>query len=191
VAPFSHLRSAFALGSLAASSARSKPVQLALSEPGTDRDVPPRRGHLARTGSPSHALLLAGAYALSPTLALLTWRALSAALPATTAAVASVGLLLLLPSLVHVARGAMRRAALVFASLLAHLALGGALGAALGRELARASCAAEMHGECGLTVLAWLLVGAAAGCSLGYSVHAVRQVRAFAGGRRRSAHATR
>ena len=49
-------------------------------------------------------------------------------------------------------------------------------GCAIGYAIGRASCNAELNGECGLTSLAWVLVGAAVGGLLGYLAHARRDV---------------
>jgi hypothetical protein len=123
-----------------------------------------------------YGLLLAAAYCLGPVLALATWRALAPVFPGGAAASVGGSLLLFPPVLVHVAHGATKRIGLVLASLIGHVAVGATAGAALGRTLAQLGCAAEANGDCGLTVLAWLLVGAAGGSALGYCVHAVRQV---------------
>ncbi|MEO8180133.1 MAG: hypothetical protein ABI895_14960 [Deltaproteobacteria bacterium] len=107
-------------------------------------------------------------------LALATWRALSQHFPGAAVAYVGASLLFVLPPLMHVAYGRAKRAWLALVSMLAYTALGSAGGAALGRTLAHLSC--DSVSECGLTLLAGLLLGAVVGGVVGYLVHAVRQV---------------
>lgn len=76
------------------------------------------------------------------------------------------------------ASGATGRAGRAFAALLGSTLLASAAGGALGRTFASSTCAPG--DDCGLTVLAWLLVGCVAGALLGYAVTAMRHVLAAA-----------
>jgi hypothetical protein len=129
-------------------------------------------------GEPAgYAALLGSTYMVAPVLALVTWRGLAPILPGSAALGAAAALLLLLPPLIHVAQGATARGGRALASLLGYTVLGSAGGALLGRTLANLACSEQTHDECGLSLLAGLLLGAVAGGLLGYSVHGVQQVR--------------
>jgi hypothetical protein len=124
----------------------------------------------------NYALRLGTAYAVTPVLALMAGQALSRVVPSGELAVMGGGLLLLLPPSIHIAHGATERAWRAVVFMVACTALMSTSGAAIGYAIGKASCDPDLSGECGLTALAWVLVGAAIGGLLGYIGHARRDV---------------
>jgi hypothetical protein len=124
----------------------------------------------------SYAMRLGAAYAATPVLAVAAMRALSQFVSNGEVAVLGGGLLMLLPPSIHLMHGATQRAWRAFVFMLASTALISLSGGAIGYAVGRASCDPQLNGECGLTSLAWVLVGAALGGLLGYLAHARRDV---------------
>jgi hypothetical protein len=119
---------------------------------------------------------LGAAYAATPGLALAAAWALSRIVSSSEAAVIGGGLFMLLPPSIHLVHGTTRRAWRAFVLMVAGTALIALSGGAIGYAIGRASCDPELNGECGLTSLAWVLVGAGVGGVLGYLAHARRDV---------------
>jgi hypothetical protein len=175
----SQLQHARATAYLTLYSVRPKLAQAALAERRAVAEGSSRAAAeaAALSGAVRYAAQLGAAYALAPVPALLLWMGLRPAFGSGGAAGIAGGVLLLMPSLVHLAHGAALRAWLALATLLGYVALGSAGGAALGRTLGRTLCDPQTQEDCGLTVLGWLLLGAAAGGAFAYCAHAVRHVR--------------